>query len=66
MQARLASPRATGVPVQWQLGQPWARELATRPGAHVVSEPGEITTHDRAAHATGALVEEPPCRRSPS
>jgi DNA processing protein len=45
MQARLAL--AQGRPVllvHSLLSQPWARELAARPGTHVVRTPGEITS----------------------
>jgi DNA processing protein len=58
VQARLAL--AHGRPVflvRAQLAQPWARELATRPGVHVVSMPDEITATIERLRATDALVE---------
>jgi hypothetical protein len=39
------------------LSQPWARELAARPGVHVVDAPGEITMTIERLNATDALVE---------
>jgi DNA processing protein len=39
------------------LAQPWAHELAQRPGVHVVSEAGEITATIERLNATDALVE---------
>jgi DNA processing protein len=57
MQARLA--RAQGRPVFLRhtlLTQPWARELAARPGTHVVSSPGEITDVIERLTSTGALI----------
>jgi DNA processing protein len=44
IQARLAL--AQGRPVMlldWLLEQQWARELAARPGVHVVSSPADVT-----------------------
>ncbi|HEX4009044.1 MAG TPA: DNA-processing protein DprA [Solirubrobacteraceae bacterium] len=58
VQARLAL--AHGRPVfltRELLEQPWARELAKRPGVHVVREPGEITATLERLDATDALVE---------
>jgi DNA processing protein len=37
-------------------GQPWAREAATRPGTHVVSDPAEITTILKRLISTGPLT----------
>ncbi len=57
MQARLAL--AHGRPVFLRhtlLSQPWARELAARPGTHVVSSPGEITDVIERLTSTGALT----------
>ena len=39
------------------LAQTWARELAQRPGVHVVSEAAEITAAIERLDATDALVE---------
>jgi len=39
------------------LTQPWAQELATRPGVHVVDAPEEITATIERLNATDALVE---------
>ena len=58
VQARLAL--AHGRPVFLMPGlleQPWARELALRPGVHVVRGPGEITARVERMDATDALVE---------
>jgi DNA processing protein len=58
VQARLAL--AHGRPVfllRGLLSQPWAQELAGRPGVHVVDAPGEITTTIERLNATDALVE---------
>jgi len=38
------------------LEQEWARQLATRPGTHVVSTPQQITTTVEGLTSTGALV----------
>jgi DNA processing protein len=57
MQARLAL--AHGRPVFLRhtlLSQPWARELATRPGTHVVRSPSEITDVIERLTSTGALI----------
>ncbi len=57
MQARLAL--AHGRPVFLRhtlLSQPWARELAQRPGTHVVSSPSEITDVIERLTSTGALI----------
>lgn len=57
MQARLAL--AHGRPVFLRhtlLSQPWARELAARPGTHVVSSPSEITDVIERLMSTGALI----------
>jgi DNA processing protein len=57
MQARLAL--AHGRPVfllEPLLRQTWARELAARPGTHVVSSPGEITIAVERLTSAGALV----------
>ena len=57
MQARLAL--AHGRPVFLRhtlLAQPWARELAERPGTHVVSSPSEITDVIERLTSTGALI----------
>jgi DNA processing protein len=57
MQARLAL--AHGRPVFLRhtlLAQPWARELAARPGTHVVSSPSEITAVIERLTSTGALI----------
>jgi DNA processing protein len=57
MQARLAL--AQGRPVFLRhtlLSQPWARELAARPGTHVVSSPSEITDVIERLTSTGALI----------
>jgi DNA processing protein len=43
--------------VQGLLAQPWAQELAARPGVHVVDAPGEITATIERLNATDALVE---------
>jgi len=58
VQARLAL--AHGRPVfllRGLLSQPWAEELAGRPGVHVVDAPREITTTIERLNATDALVE---------
>ncbi len=57
MQARLAL--AQGRPVFLHhalLVQPWATELAARPGAHVVRSPAEITTTIERLTSSGALT----------
>jgi DNA processing protein len=57
MQARLALEH--GRPVFFHhglLSHEWAREFATRPGVHVVHEPGEITSVVERLTSTGALV----------
>jgi len=38
------------------LAQRWARELAQRPGAHVVNSPSEISTHAQQLNSTGVLT----------
>lgn len=38
------------------ISQPWAQELAARPGVHVYGEPGEVTAALARMTATGALV----------
>jgi DNA processing protein len=56
-QARLALEH--GRPVfllESLLDQPWAREFADRPGAHVVRDPDEITTIIARLNSPGALV----------
>ncbi len=66
IQARLAL--AQGRPVMlldWLLEQRWARELAARPGVHVVSSPAEITQQFEQLRAavttsTGAVAPAPP------
>jgi len=58
VQARLAL--AHGRPVfllRGLVSQPWAQELAGRPGVHVVDAAGEITTTIERLNATDALVE---------
>lgn len=58
MQARLAL--AHGRPVflgQALLEQPWARDLARRPGVHVVGDPSQIVQTIERLHATDTLVE---------
>jgi DNA processing protein len=58
VQARLALTH--GRPVFLAPGlleQPWARELAKRPGVHVIREAGEITAALERLDATDALVE---------
>ena len=57
MQARLALEH--GRPVflpEAMLSQPWARELARRPGAYVVRSPSEITDAVQRLTSSGALV----------
>jgi DNA processing protein len=57
-QARLAL--AHGRPVfllRSMVAQPWAQELAARPGTYVVDEPSEITATLRRLNTTDALVE---------
>ena len=39
------------------LGQPWARELARRPGVHVVDSPAQITDATERLFAAGALID---------
>jgi DNA processing protein len=58
VQARMAL--AHGRPVfllRALVAQPWARELAARPGTHVVDEPSEITAALGRLNATDPLVE---------
>jgi DNA processing protein len=57
MQARLAL--AHGRPVFLRhtlLSQPWARELASRPGTHVVHSPSEITDVIERLTSSGTLI----------
>jgi DNA processing protein len=57
IQARLAL--AHGRPVlllEALLEQQWARELAERPGTHVVHSPAEVTTVVERLTSTGALT----------
>jgi DNA processing protein len=57
MQARLAL--AHGRPVllmQWLLTQAWARELAARPGTHVIRDPYEVAAVVGRLTAHGALT----------
>jgi DNA processing protein len=57
MQARLAL--AQGRPVfllETVLREPWARELAARPGAHVVRSPAEITRVVERLTSSGSLT----------
>jgi len=58
VQARLALAHGRAVFLRTELlEQPWARELAARPGVHAVGEPAEITERLERMNATDALVE---------
>ena len=49
------------------LEQPWARDLARRPGVHVAASPDAITeTVDRLTAVTASSPSAQPCRQSPS
>jgi DNA processing protein len=58
LQARLALAQTRPVFLLQELvdAQPWARECATRPGAHVISDPAEITTRLERLIGPGSLV----------
>ena len=57
VQARLALAQGRPVFVPHALlVQPWARELAARPGAHVVHSPDQITTAIERLTSSGALT----------